>query len=310
MPVVLMAIAIGAGALSAILFASLLTGSLGAFVLAYLAPLPLLAIGLSLGPGGAVIAGATASIVLALVGGVVFAVVFALANAGPVMFVARQAALNRIDGQGGVEWYPVGTILAWLGGMAACAVAAIGVLIASGPDGFEGYANGVIAPTIAQLGATGLSADQLKTAAHAVAQVFPGLVALSWLLMLAINGALAQGLLARFKLNRRPTPDLARLELPDWIPGATVIAAIGALMPGLAGFFGANLLLVAASVCAFLGLAVVHHYVRGWNHSALWLTVMYIFLFVFTWPALLLCLLGMAEPWLKLRSRNAGPTAS
>lgn len=308
---VLVATAFGAGVASATLFASLLTGSLGAFLLAYLAPLPLLAIGLSLGPGGAAIAGVTASVLLALVGGsVVFAVVFALANAGPVLFIARQAALNRPDGKGGIEWYPVGTILAWLGGLAALSVAAVGLLIASGPEGFEGYANAVIAPGLAQLTGTGLSADQLKAASHAVAQVFPGLVAVSWLLMLSINGALAQGLLARFKFNRRPTPDIARLELPDWIPGATVIAAIGALMPGLAGFFGANLLLVAASVCAFLGLAVVHSHVRRWNHAALWLTAMYIFMFVFTWPALLLCLLGMAEPWLKLRARQSGPSAS
>ena len=44
--------------------------------------------------------------------------------------------------------------------------------------------------------------------------VIPGIVAASWMIMLVANGALAQGVLARFGANWRPSPDLAGLGLP------------------------------------------------------------------------------------------------
>ena len=311
MPIAFLTASLGAGAASALLAASLLTGSFGAFIFAYLAPLPLLAVGLWMGASAAAIAGASATFALAaLSGGLAFAIVFALTNAAPAFLVARQALLNRMDGQGGIQWYPLGHLIAWVGGIAAIGVTLAGFAMISADGGVDGYASSAIQPILSQLLPPGASAEQAQAASRMITRVLPGLFAVSWFLMIAVNGALAQGVLQRFGLNRRPTPDLATIELPAWIPGATVIAAIGALMPGIAGFLGTNLLLVAAVTCAFLGLAVVHALVRRWNHSVLWLTALYILMFVFGWPAFLLALIGMVEPWLKLRARIAAPPLS
>jgi hypothetical protein len=86
--------------------------------------------------------------------------------------------------------------------------------------------------------------------------------------------------------------------------------AIGAFMPGFAGFLGSNLLLVAAAICSFLGLAVLHSLVRGWTHRAFLLVPIYMLIFFLFWPVLLLAVLGMAEPWLKLRDRIAARPSS
>jgi hypothetical protein len=51
---------IGGGVLSALLYLSVLAGGFGALILAWLAPLPLLLVGLSLGTGACLLAGAVA----------------------------------------------------------------------------------------------------------------------------------------------------------------------------------------------------------------------------------------------------------
>src|SRR5581483_10513795 len=55
----------------------------------------------------------------------------------------------------------------------------------------------------------------------------PGLLAawLTGMAMAGINAALAQGLLARFKVNWRPSPELAALDLPLWLSAAFALAA-------------------------------------------------------------------------------------
>jgi len=75
---------------------------------------------------------------------------------------------------------------------------------------------GIRGETIAAIAAA-LKADGPELDA-AGCLVIPGMIAASWMIMLVANAALAQGLLARFGANWRPSPDLAGLDLPLWVP--------------------------------------------------------------------------------------------
>ena len=63
--------------------------------------------------------------------------------------------------------------------------------------------------------------------------------------MTAINGSLAQGVLARFGASWRPSPDLAALGLPLWIPVALGFRRGGdRCSAGPARFLGDQLMIV------------------------------------------------------------------
>jgi hypothetical protein len=139
-----------------------------------------------------------------------------------------------------------------------------------------------------------------------ITRVLPGIVAISWLMMIIANGALAQGLLGPLRRNLRPAPDIRTIELPRWLHAAAAICGVGILFGENAGFVAINLLLILALAYFIQGMAVIHTIVSSWNQKYLWLTATYIILFVIMWPAaVLVVLVGAIEPWAQLRRRFA-----
>jgi hypothetical protein len=136
------------------------------------------------------------------------------------------------------------------------------------------------------------------------------MVAGSWIGMIIVNAALAQALLVRLRRNLRPSPAMTEIDLPNWMLPALAICVLGAFMPGYAGFIGGNLTLIFFIGYALAGLGVIHALLaRLPNRSGL-LGVTYVFMFLFGWPLIIAALLGVAEPWLKLRRRAAGGSRS
>jgi hypothetical protein len=77
--------------------------------------------------------------------------------------------------------------------------------------------------------------------AEGLAMIIPGVVAASWMVTTVANAALAQGVLARFGANWRPSPDMAALGLPIWVTAALGLAAAAAIFPGAPRFDGLNM---------------------------------------------------------------------
>lgn len=299
-----------AGTASAAFYASLLSGSLGALILAYLAQLPLFVVGLWFGFGTAAMAAVAAAIALAAAGGIVFALVYTVANAAPAVAMTYLAQLNRPAADGNTEWYPPGHLVGWVVGSAMSAFLLMTLVFTGEAGGAEGIIRNFVETALRQLMPGDQNAATLSGAAAMVARFFPGVVADSWVIMVIANAVLAQGLLARFGRNRRPSPAMSDIELPAWIMGATAIAAVGSFLPGLAGFVGGNLVLMAVLAFALAGLGVVHALVARSPSRTVALVATYTFLFIFGWPIVIVALLGAAEPWLNLRRRARGGTGT
>jgi hypothetical protein len=299
--------AIGAGVASAVFHASLLTGSLGAaFFLFHIAQLPLLVVGLWMGVAAALVSTAVAVLALAALGGLLFALAYALANAAPAVAVTYLALLNRPAADGGVEWFPPGQIVAWLVGIAMAALLAVSILLIGEPGGAEGVIRGYVTSVLNQLIPPDVAPEGYDRMAMMLGYFFPG-VLFDWRITVVIlNAVLAQALLVRFGRNLRPSPAMADVELPSWLIGATTIAAIGSFLPGTAGFVGGNLVLIAVLAYALAGLAVVHAFAARSPNRTFVLVGIYTLLFVFGGTAVVLALLGAAEPWLNLRRRLRG----
>ncbi|MGQ0675138.1 MAG: DUF2232 domain-containing protein, partial [Rhodospirillales bacterium] len=129
----------------------------------------------------------------------------------------------------------------------------------------------------------------------------------SLLIMTTVNGVLAQGVLTRFGVNRRPAPDIAALDLPvAFVAVFAAALAAGLVLPGDLGYLARNLAPVVLVGGALAGLAVVHAAVRRLEARTWMLVAVYMAATLLVWPILLLAAVGMAEPFLKLKRRLAG----
>jgi hypothetical protein len=296
------ALAILAGLVSSALFLSVLTGFPGVVLLAYFVQLPLLFVGLTLGLTGSMIAAATGLLVNGLIAGFATALIYALVQIVPALFVVRQALLSRQDA-GRTEWFPPGLLLAQLTALAAGAIIVAFLVFLNEPGGLEGAIEAFVTSALREFGALA-EGEGAPPDFGGWIFVFPGLMATSWLVMIVVNAVLAQALAVRIGWNRRPSPDIIALELPWWLWPAIGLAVFLSLLGETGfGFLGRSLLMVLVVPYVFLGLAVLHAVARKWTHPGLILAALYGSIVVLGWPLLAVLVLGLVEDWAGLRRR-------
>src|SRR5690348_3421607 len=115
-------VGLGAGAASALLFASIASGSLLSIFLFYVTPLPILLAALGWSHWAAAIAALSAATSLAAVFGSIFFVAFMVGTGIPAWWLGYLAMLARPANGGSLEWYPPGRLVLW------CAVFAVVVI--------------------------------------------------------------------------------------------------------------------------------------------------------------------------------------
>jgi hypothetical protein len=296
------AAAIGCGGLAGCFYLAVATGAPGAMLLVYLTQLPLFVAGLWLGAGAAALAGLTGCVMLLVADDALAAATFAAFNACPVALLVRQALLARRRADGTLSWYPPGQSTAWLTAIALVGIASAIVLL-GGTAELRAAISGVIAEVIARI-STVPQGDRTDIA-DTLAMIVPGVVAVSWMIAAIGNAVLAQGLLARFGANWRPSPDLARLSLPLWIPIALGVAAAATMLGGSLRFIGVNAMIALIVPFGLAGLAVLHVAARRLAQPTIALVFFYTVAALFGWPFLGVAVLGLLESWLGLRRRLA-----
>lgn len=297
---------LAAGVISGLLYVSVIIGAPGTVILAYLAQLPLFAAGLGLGVMAGLAAGVAGLVTAGLISGLLGAVVYALFNGAPAVLVTRQALLSRSAPGGGVEWYPPGLLVTWLTGLGSALFVAAAILFSGTEGGLEGYVRDGVGQVAEQF-AGDREMDAVVAVLEAVAPVVPGIAVASWMVMVAVNGALAQGTLVRFRRNLRPSPDMAALELPPWMPLALAGAVLAAWLGGGLGFIGQNMTVILAVPFLFSGLGVIHALVRKFEGGPLILVVFYMFLVMLQWPVVLITGLGLVDHWARFRRQWGRP---
>ncbi|HEV2300721.1 MAG TPA: DUF2232 domain-containing protein [Stellaceae bacterium] len=288
------------GAAAAVLYLAVALGSTGAAILVSLAQLPLFLAGLWLGLGGAAIASLSATLVLFAAADLSDAILFAALNAVPVLVLTRQALLARRDAEGGLEWYPPGPLTAWLAGLALLGLG-VAILAFGGPHGLESVIRRALDQALAQF--IDAPAAERSATTRLIAAVVPGITAASWMVMTITNAVLAQGILARFGANWRPSPDIAALALPVWLPLAAAAAAAAALFGPEARFVGVNVLIALGVPFCLGGLALFHAVARRYARPAVLLTIFYVMAGLFGWPLLVAAVMGLIDASLGLRRR-------
>ena len=301
-------IPLGAGIVAALLHLSVTLGSSGAFMLAYFAQAPIVATGLALGFMPAAVAAAVAAVLVAVGSpGVGALSLFVLTSALPVLLIVYFAIQNRVrDGEGGdgaVEWCPLGRLLGWLTILALAAFVIAYLVFMGAENGVRGATETYLRNVLGALQGVQADTAAIDQLISTMAVVFPAVAAASWILMIVVNGVMAQKFLTASGNNLRPMPVYSETEGPVWPAAVIAFGALMTIFGGNAGFFGINLMMIGATPFFFIGLAVLHSISAAWPGRLLLLIGAYLFLVLLVWPAAILALLGLIEHWVRLRER-------
>lgn len=289
----------GAGLVSSILFLIGQSGSLAGLFLAYISPLPLYMAALGLGGAAGFVAAAAGVVPVVLAGGFLAGIGYVAVTAAAATVLGHRAMLSRTNDQGAVEWYPTDGLASWLVAVGLAGYALLCIVLALQPAGLSGTVQEMLVDLTGRV-----PMEEKELFVKLFQPVMPGMAIAVWMLLQAVNGALAQRLLSAAKRAIRPAPRIADLQLPNWVATVGACAALGAiLLDGEFGYFATNMVIVIAVPYFLQGLAVVHVLVHRSGGGGTILAVFYVMLLVLGWVAVLLVLLGLLEQVLGLRRR-------
>ena len=295
-------IALAAGAASALMFASPMSGAAMSILLALFAPVPLIVVGISWGRLCAAIGGVAAmAAVLAIFGadrGVAFAVTIAL----PAWWLGHLVLLGRpmTEPQDGVEWYPPGSILLWIAAIATLIVAfAFGTDVSATNDDLRRLLSRVFTSAVPP------DTVDIPRLVEFFLIVAPPLAAMIMTTILALSVVIAAKITAISGRLMRPWPRLRDTKLPP-MTLAALCAIIAFCFPG--GVVGLLARIAAAALLtayALTGLAVLHTLTLPLRTRPLWLGLTYALMLTFIWPLPMLAMiaLGIADAAFDLRHR-------
>jgi hypothetical protein len=321
-------IGVGAGLVSAVLFATVIRGSLAGILLFYLTPLPVAIVSLGWNHRTGLLASLVGAIAVGLVFDLQSGLMFALAFALPVWWLAFLALLAR-DGVASeatgkapadIHWYPLGSLALWAAGISVVLTLAGALMLGPSYEAYhatviklvEGVFNGGLAGEINGLPGVGANGVPVEDIARFVASVVVPMSAAASTLLTLVIMLVAAKLVALSGRLPRARPQIAREFV---LPRATLLGLVAsfAIAPfgGWPRFVALALAVTIAMLLAIQGLATVH--VLVWRIAArpLILGMGYAMIVVAEpWMVGALAMLGLAELVFSLRARSLAGHAS
>ena len=286
-------VGLGAGAAAALLFASVVSGSVIAILLFYLAPLPILIATLGWSHIAGLIAAASAIAAIAVFSGVFFIAVPVIAFGSWWLGYLSMLARPATNGGGGdLEWYPVGRLVLWAAVIGTLVVAAAIPNFGTDQESLQS----ALRKTYQRILRDQAFIELLVVAVPPVAAMFSTVtnVLNLWLAgrVVKISGRL-----------KRPWPDLSALSLPRSASGLLAGAILGSFLPDLLGILSGALAASLLMAFAILGFAVLHAITRGTASRSVVLAGVYVAATILGWPVLAMAILGLAEILFNVRVR-------
>ena len=308
------AIGLGAGLVAAVLFLSTATGSILAMMLFFAVSLPGFIAGLGWGTLSALISALAAAGVVALVTGPATGLVYFLSLGLPVVLLCYLALLARPADESGpegqpkdLEWYPPGRLAAWTtllaGGFAALSVPFLGFSAESYRGAAKKYFDTTIFSRLPTNGQEAVDRTQIEPVIDLLVQLLPATMAIVWLAIMLLNMWAAQRIVATSGRAIRPTPPVADMTFPRHFPLGFFAALLGTFLPGIAGIIAMGFAGAFLLAYVLMGLAVLHVLARKAPAPSFLLAILYMALMLFSFVALAVAVIGLAEPVFKLRER-------
>ncbi|MBL4757364.1 MAG: DUF2232 domain-containing protein [Rhizobiales bacterium] len=215
----------------------------------------------------------------------------------------------RSDGTPDRAWYPLGNIVASVGVIAALLVM-VGILTIT--DSLEDYQLFVQShfqsfSELSEIPSDGpqIDADLYQAFLTQLSFLLPIVLAAGWIMIVLINLYGGAKIAALSGQLTRPWDDLSAISLPQMYGIAMVPAILGTMLPGLIGLACLILLGTLAIAHAVIGLSILHSITRKFPGRAILLAIVYGGVMLLGFPLIILSVLGLIEPWARLRDRAA-----
>lgn len=304
----------GSGLVAAALFASAATATAVAGVLFYLAPLPLCLAGLGWGGVAAALSALTGTIVVALAFGPAMAAVFTVSIAVPVALLTHLATLSRpvpaAEGQqnAALEWYPPGRLVGWAALIAGLLAGLLVLFLGYDLDSYRESIREILGHSaLKELDRDGtlFTEENIAKISGLIARALPAVFAVLWLTITLFNLWIAGIIVDASGRALRPWPDLQGLEIPNAFLLIFAVSLAVSFLPGLPGLLATGLAGALLFAYTLQGLAVIHVYTQGMPLRGLLLAIVYLAILLLGWVAIVVAIVGLAEPSLGLRQRAA-----
>ena len=266
----LLAISLGAGLASALLFAAVVAGSPLAAVLSYAAPLPILIVAMGWHQRAGLAAAAVAATAIAVVLRPTAGLAYAVGSGLPGWWIGYLALLGRPGdapaGTAATEWYPLGRLLLWIAATAAL-IALVGAMAIGGLDygRFRGALAAVIETFLRYEAGSGregpippLAGIEAASVVRIIVHLLPLIAAATFTLLFVLNAWCAARVVAISGRLARPWPYLPATRMPPAAIGLLACGAVATLAPGFLGVAGAALTGALGMASALQGLAFLH----------------------------------------------------
>ena len=311
--IAILLIALAAGAASALMFASIISGALISLLLFYLALLPLMVAAMGWGPLSASIGGIAAATALGAIFGLPYCIAFVIMVALPAWWLGHLALLGRPipagvpSGNGAspvpadMEWYPVGRILLWIS--ASVALTTMAALLTLGTDAAaitDTLRRGLL--RVLDLTAAAPTAETEQWVAALVVMA-PSAAAVVEMTTLTLCLGLAARITATSGRLHRPWPDLKSVELPPMTLAALCVAVAFSFAGGMLALLAQIVTTALMMAYALTGFAVLHTLTLALKSRAFLLGCTYAIVIMFVWPVLLMAVVGLADATFGFRQR-------
>lgn len=301
-------ISIGAGLLSALLFASILTGSLTAIVMQIFAQLPIQIASLTFGPRASIFAALAATLALLFVSGLPSqTIAFALNFAAPALIASYLAGLKNTDhsDEDLASWFPFGRVLTVIAGASFFVFVLLSLYSGFTPEqavtAIEAQALILFGPAVES---GQITLDTVNQLAVFFVGLFPFVATAGFVVVTTLNLVLAIRIARRYGTFKRPPGNIQSLQIPRIVhiialASLAMIWTSGASHPFLAAIAGASTTLVV-----FAGFATLHALTSQLSSRRIILFATYGSIILFTLPLLLILILGWIDGFLNLRGRS------
>lgn len=309
-----LAVALGAGLASALLFVVSARGTTAASLMAYFTALPLIISALSFGPrsGAASALAGCAAVTVAL--GPVLGVFFALSFALPGWWLPKLCLLGQPGGSAAeaalvparpaLVWYPVGRVVTWAAGLASVAVLLVGLAAVIRFGGFAAASHALETRIGTTLATTAGSPDG-SNVATLVVRILPLAMAASLFLMAVVNLWVGARVTAFSQRLVRPWPNVPDgLRLPSVAAWVLIVTAVPALSTSPVGIAAGVVAAALALAFALQGLATAHVLTRGFAGRRAILALVYLVTFVIPLAIIALTLIGLVDCLFSFRDRR------
>ncbi len=296
----------GAGLLSAVLFASLIGGSLITLPLFLASPLPLMIAGLGWGAFAGLLGAFVAALVLLVELGTPAALVSLGAAGVPALLLTTLAGREIAT--------PTGTVRPSIGRIATIAAVTMAIATVAGAIGI-GFdvaetTRQVVAAFHEALASGGTPPADLPEAmalepfVRASVRVMPAFFPGFWTLVLILDLILAARIVRRAGRLTRPWEDLALIEASPWTGLVFAAGFAGAFLPGTIGILASIAAGAAFAPLFLVGMGVLTVLTRSTDMRWILRSTAYGLVLLFPVAALVMALTGLAETFLDLRGRT------